>query len=148
MAAIIALILQVLPIILKLFGLVSGGAAVLAYGRLEQSGLATGDALQTWYVGGQGALAAALMSAGSGVDWFARVRERARQAIERGAISVPVSGLNLVAIVKLIGAFFRFVQTDPDAQEAWRELFGTKAAALDDDAVARLAVAIQREVRR
>lgn len=101
MAAIITLIMQLLPLILRLFGLGAAGWAGLNYSALATAspeGVALASGTTAYYVGGPIASMFAFLSAASGVDWLKR----------RGTQSAG----NLIEVV---AAIISFLKDHPEA---------------------------------
>lgn len=101
MAALIPLLLQLLPLILRLFGLGAAGWAGLNYASMAAAspeGVALTSTATAYYVGGPIGSMLALLSAASGIDWARR----------RGTQSVG----NLIEVV---AAIISFLKDHPEA---------------------------------
>ena len=142
----ISIIMTLLPIILKIIAMISGGGAALSASRLSGMPDATyGD--YGAYVGGWGGAALASWGLGELAAWWKR--STASSSIDWSKVVAGVAangGFNLIKAIALIARVFQLVSQDPEAKKLFAEAFGVNAASMpmDSNAIAHLAL-VRRE---
>lgn len=133
MSVLIEILLKLLPVILQLLGLGAGYFSLQSYNQLSATGqfASAGDAIQNWYVGGQGALAATLFSGSYLQSWYNR--RRAMRKIDWHSAVGSLGGFNVVSLFKFGVRVIQLVKADPEASRLFTEIFATNTTALPTD---------------
>jgi len=140
MSAIIALLIQFLPTLLKLLGLLFGASAGVSHGMLEAGGepLAMTSGTYLGYVGGNGA--AAVLSMFGGI-WLQSINaRRAAREVDWGETISGLKGVNVTSLIQLAARVFQLVSGDAEASRLIKEVFGistTSTIPLSQDEVVK-----------
>jgi len=140
----ISIIMTLLPIILKIIAMISGGGAALSASRLSGMPDASYGDYGT-YVGGWGGAALASWGLGELAAWWKR--STASSSIDWSKVVAGVNaggGVNVWTGIKLLGRIFYLVNQDPEASKLFAETFGVKASSMPHDANALAHLALVR----
>ncbi len=136
----ITIIMQILPIILKILAMFGGGMTAASALRLGANPDASWGDYGAW-CGSYTAASAASWGIGEAIAWWnRRIASRKIDWTSLAGNVAGVNGVNLLKLIALVARVFQLVSTDPEATRLVKESFGISVSELPktQNAVAQL----------